>query len=182
MTDLIAQSPAAGRLPITRPGVRLDEADLGRLTLIAERRGAGDALDTALETAHGLRRPGPLKSFGRVACRLIWFDHRHHMLIGPEPAPDLESHAHLTDVSDGWTCLTLAGPRARDTLARLVATDLRAASFPVGATLRTNLGHLPASLTRTDQTAFLILTFRSMARSAVHDFTRAMTDIANRHG
>ena len=74
----------------------------------------------------------------------------------------------------------LRGARAVDVLARLVPVDLRAAQFKRGHTVRTDLMHMTASITATGANTFLILVFRSMAQTLVHDLKTAMEGVASR--
>ena len=96
------------------------------------------------------------------------------------PDPTLAGHAAMVDQSDGWAVLRLEGAGAAEVLARLVPLDLRAPQFRRGHTARTELQHMMASLTRLGPDAFLIMVFRSMARTLVHDLTSAMEAVAAR--
>lgn len=44
------------------------------------------------------------------------------------------------------------------------------------------MGHMSVSITRTGPAAFRILAFRSMARTAVHELSRAMESVAAQAG
>ena len=114
------------------------------------------------------------------AARIVWAGREQAFLTGVEP-PALEGAA-LTDQSDGWTVLTLAGAGAVDVLARLVPMDLRLGAFPVGQALRTQLNHMNVVILRTGDHAFEILGFRSMARTAWHELEAAMQMLAARNG
>jgi heterotetrameric sarcosine oxidase gamma subunit len=57
---------------------------------------------------------------------------------------------------------------------------MRMSAFAVGATARTQLGHMNASITRTGDDTFLIAVFRSMAATLVHDLTTALEAVAAR--
>ena len=74
----------------------------------------------------------------------------------------------------------LEGGAAEDVLARLVPVDLRQSGFKRGHTLRTMLQHMSVSITRISDEAFLILAFRSMAGTLVHDLETAMKGVAAR--
>ena len=182
MAELIASRPAAGLVPVRIADLSLTEESFGALTSLSPRRGAEGALGAALQTAHGLGWPAPNRSTQADAARLIWFGHAHALLIGPDPAQGLHEHAALTDQSDAWVALRLAGDGAEDVLARLVPIDLRASQFETGHTARSLLGHAHVSLTRTGDDAFLILGFRSMAKTLVHELELAMNSVAARKG
>ncbi len=172
MVELKAQSPAAGLLPLEIGGVKVDEIDLGVLTSIA----SFDEKSTseALKKAHGMALPGPLKATGKEGARCIWLGHREVLLVGPAPDKALAKSAAVVDQSDGWACVTVSGEKAVDVLARLVPVDLRESAFKRGQTMRTQVLHMTASITRLSSDRILILVFRSMAGTFVHDLKQAM--------
>lgn len=176
MAELIARTPCDGLLPRTIGTVTLEETELGTLTSVAPYKGAPDAL----KDAHGMAFPAPNRATGKAGARAIWFGRDMALLAGPEPAASLAEHAALTDQSDAWACVTLSGQGAEDVLARLVPIDTRAATFKRGHTARTQLQHLGVSLTRLGPDSFLILAFRSMAGTLVHDLVGAMETVAAR--
>jgi sarcosine oxidase subunit gamma len=175
---LTATTPCAGLLPLTIGTVTLTEVDPGHLTAIAP----GKGLAALLRSAHGLDLPEPGRATGTAAARAIWFGRAHVLLMGPAPDPALSGHAALTDISDGWAVVRLEGAGAAQVLARLTPIDLRAHVFQPGHTARTELFHMQASITRLDTDAFLIMVFRSMARTLVHDLRTAMEGVAARSG
>lgn len=175
---LTATTPCAGLLPLTIGTLTLTEVDPGHLTAIAPDKGLG----AALQSAHGLDLPGPGQTNGSDTARAIWFGRAHILLMGPAPDPALADHAALTDISDGWAVVRLEGAGAADVLARLTPIDLRAHMFQPGHTARTELFHMQASITRLQADVFLIMVFRSMARSLVHDLKTAMEGVAARAG
>lgn len=175
---LTAATPCAGLLPLTIGSATLTEADPGHLTVMAP----GKGLAAALKAAHGIDLPGPGQATGTDAARAIWFGHAHILLLGPAPDPALADHAALTDVSDGWAVVRLTGAGAADVLSRLTPIDLRPTRFAPGQTVRTELFHMHASITRLEPDSFLIMVFRSMARTLVHDLKTAMEGVAARAG
>lgn len=175
---LTAVPPCAGLLPVRIGRVTLTEVDPGHLTALAPAKG----LDAALQSAHGLTMPGPGQATGSDSARAIWFGRAHILLMGPAPDPALADHASLTDISDGWAVVRLEGAGAADVLARLTPIDLRPHVFQPGHTARTELFHMQASITRLQADVFLIMVFRSMARSLVHDLKTAMEGVAARAG
>jgi sarcosine oxidase subunit gamma len=173
---LTAATPCAGLLPLRIGTVTLSEVDPGHLTAIAPGKGLG----AALQSAHGLDLPGPGQAIGSDTARAIWFGRAHILLMGPAPDPALADHAALTDISDAWAVVRLEGAGAADVLARLTPIDLRAHMFQPGQTARTELFHMQSSITRLQNDAFLIMVFRSMARTVVHDLKTAMEGVAAR--
>lgn len=180
MAELSAVSACAGLLPLAIGNTAATEEDLGAMTSLMPFRGQGEALSGALEAAHGAGLPQPGGSTGKVGSRVLWFGQNHYLLLGPEPDPALSAHAALADQSDAWAAVRLEGGGAEDVLARLVPVDFRASVFKPGATVRSELMHMMASITRTGPESFLILVFRSMAGTLVHDLKTAMEGVAAR--
>lgn len=180
MADLRAKSPCAGLLPLQIGAHVAGEADLGILTSIMPYKGRERALGAALQAAHGVALPEPNRATGKAGCRAIWFGLGQVLLAGPAPDSGLDDHAAICDQSDGWASVTLEGPEVELVLARLVPLDLRAAGFKSGHTARTLIQHMNASVTRTGSTQFLLLVFRSMAATLVHDLKIAMETVAVR--
>lgn len=172
MPELIAKSALAGHAPLTHAETTLAEAPAAVMTSIAPFPGAMGAVNAALATL-GLTFPPPNRQSTGPAARLIWTGRDQAFLTGAA-APDLTGLAATTDQSDGWATITLAGPLANDTLARLIPLDLRDAAFAVGQTARTGLNHMSAIVTRTGPAAWEVMVFRSMARTAWHELADAL--------
>jgi heterotetrameric sarcosine oxidase gamma subunit len=179
-SHLTALSPCAGMLPLAIGGITLTEVDPGHLTAIAPRRGSD--LASALKAAHGLDLPGPGQSTGDDTARVLWFGRAHVVLMGPPPDPALAAQAALTDISDGWAVVRLEGAGAVQVLARLTPLDLRPRSLAIGQTARTELFHMQSAITRLSDEGFLIMVFRSMSQTLVHDLMIAMEGVAARLG
>lgn len=182
MVDLIAKTPLLSMKPVKIGAVTLSEVDLGVLTSLAPYRGRDKDLSIALKAAHGMTLPGPGKATGKAGARAIWFGNRAVLLAGPAPESALGEIAAVVDQSDAWTAVRLEGPEADQVLARLTPIDLRASAFRRGHTARTDLQHMMASITRLSDQVFLILVFRSMGDTLVHDLCGAMEGVAARQG
>lgn len=180
MAELIARTPCEGLLPLTVGSVTLTQEAPGAMTSVAPLRGREAALETALQSAHGVGVPAPNRAVGKAGARMVWFGRGQAMLIGPAADAGLSAHAALTDQSDAWAVVRLEGERAEDVLARLVPIDLRRAVFKRGHTARTDLAHMSASVTRVGDRAFQVMVFRSMAATLVHDLKTAMEAVAAR--
>ena len=174
MPELIAKSALAGQAPLTLAGTTLAEAAPASLISIAPFPGKMDAVNVALAPL-GLTFPAPNQQSTAGDAHLIWAGRDLAFLTGVPAPAGLQTHAALTDQTDGWASLTLSGTHAADALARLVPLDLRPAAFPVGQTMRSALNHMQMVLTRTAPDAFHILVFRSMARTAWHELHEALT-------
>ncbi|MEY8842828.1 sarcosine oxidase subunit gamma [Cribrihabitans sp. XS_ASV171] len=180
MDKLIAKSPCAGLLPLTIGDVTLTEEQTGRMTMLTPRKGRASDAAEALTGAHGPAWPEPGRATGTAEARAIWFGHDEVLLLGPEPDRSLERTTYIVDQSDAWAAVRLEGEGTEEVLARLVPMDLRPETFKRGHSARTQLFHMSVSITRLPDGAFLILAFRSMAASLVHDLKRAMEAVAAR--
>lgn len=178
MVELKAQSPCAGLLPLEIGGVTVAEVDLGVLTSVSAFD--EEATSKALQKAHGMALPASGRATGKEGARCIWFGLREVLLAGPAPDATLAKSAAVVDQSDGWACVTVSGEKAVDVLARLVPVDLRETTFKRGHTVRTQVLHMNASITRLGADRILILVFRSMAGTLVHDLKQAMEAVAAR--
>lgn len=177
---LVAQTPCDGLLPLTVGSVSVSEIDAGAIHSLSPFRGQSKLLSDAMKTAHGMALPAPNRASGKEGARAIWFGHGQVMLMGSLPDQALFSHAAVVDQSDAWAVVRLEGNGVEDVLARLVPVDLRPQNFKRGHTARTLLFHMAASVTRVGEKSFLIMVFRSMAGSLVHDLKRAMEGVAAR--
>ena len=166
MPELIAKSALSGQT-VTHAGTTLAEVSLGPITSIACFPGQQTSVSAAL---------GSFPSPNTHANGLCWTGPDQAFLIG-RPAPDLSQIAATTDQSGGWAALRLSGPVAADALMRLVPLDLR--QMTDGHAARAPLGHMQMILMR-EPDAFLILVFRSMARTAWHEIEAALKMLAAR--
>lgn len=179
MVELKETSPCAGLLPLTIGTVTLDEMSPGELTSLSP---FGDAVDlsAALEKAHGMAWPEPNRSTGKEGARCLWFGRGEALLVGPAPDATLAKHGAVVDQSDAWAVVSLKGQGAVDVLARLVPVDLRDGVMKRGHTLRSQVMHMNASITKLGPDHFMIMVFRSMAGTLVHDLKGAMAAVASR--
>ena len=178
MAELIAISPTEGLLPVTHGAFTLSEATPGRITSVAPFQGKEKPLSAALKKAYKLAFPAPNRMLGGSAGRIVWSGYDQAFVLDADPAP-LAGLAALTDQSDGWAGLRLAGPEPERVLARLMPIDLRPAVFAEGDAARVGLNHMMAVIWRA-AVGFEILVFRSMARTAVHEIAAAMAAVAAR--
>ena len=178
MAELIAKTALSGTAPVTHVGITLAEADLGQITSIAVFPGQMAGANRALQPL-GLTFPTPNRFNENTGARLVWTGPDQAFLIG-FAAPALDGIAAVTDQSGGWAALALTGPNAAQALLRLVPLDLRIAAFPPGHAARAPLGHMQMILLSPAADAFLILIFRSMARTAFHEIETALHMLAAR--
>ena len=180
MTELLAKSPCDNMAPVERGTLRLEEVSLGNAYLVAPYAGAWSDVSAQLQKTIGAGLPSAGQTVVADAVRVLWFGRETALVVGVEKPPVI-SGAAVTDQSDAWASIVLSGPLSPDVLARLVPVDMREKAMPVGATTRTMLGHMTASITRQDTDAFLILVFRSMAHTLVEEVTHAMECVVARH-
>lgn len=173
MARLLSKTPAQGLLPIQIGTCRLTETVYEAITWVAPWDGKTEAVAKAI----GLPFPEPGRLTGGGLHLALWVGPGQALVLGPPVAPKDAAHA---DQSSGWAVLTLTGAHARDVLARLTPLDLRDSAFPETRTARTLIGHMTASLSRIASDGYEIMVLRSMAKTAVHEFTRAMKDVAAR--
>jgi sarcosine oxidase subunit gamma len=179
VAELIARSPLWDQAPLTLAGCTLSEALPGPITSVAPFRGQRAAVDGALG-ALGLGFPAPGEVLAAGQARMVWTGRDQAFLVGVEPLAALAPHAALTDQSDGWAVLALAGPGAEAVLARIVPIDVRAAAFPPGRSARVPFNHMQSVLIRREADAFEVMVFRSMAQTAWHEVETAMRGLAAR--
>lgn len=177
MDKLDAKSPCAGLLPLSIGTLNVSEMDVGAITSVSPFDGASNS---ALGGRMGLPFPAPGQTSGNDSRRCVWVGQGEALLMGVQPDAGLGVYAALVDQSDAWAVVRLQGEGADDALARLVPVDMRLRSFEVGATARTQLGHMNASITRIGEDSFMIAVFRSMAQTLVHDLRTALEAVAAR--
>nr|WP_255596831.1 sarcosine oxidase subunit gamma [Cognatishimia sp. MH4019] len=172
---MIAKSPCDGLLPLTIGAATLTEVETGPITSISPFKGQEKAVSEALKAAHGTAFPAPNRTTAKDAARLIWSGRGQALMLGA--VPQIESAA-LTDQSDAWCCVEIAGDGVQDVLARVTPVDTRA--MKRGHTARTLVQHINVALTRTGKDRFEVMAMRSMAQTLVHDLQRAMSGVAAR--
>jgi sarcosine oxidase, subunit gamma len=137
---------------------------------------AGDAAFAgAVHSVTGLQLPSTPNSFttaGELAC--LWLGPDEWLILGPgggehEIAGRLRSafgdrHAAVTDISEARTTITIAGPRARELLAKGTSIDLHPRAFGPDRCVQTGFAGANIILRQTDETpAFEILVLNSFA-------------------
>ena len=173
MVNLIALSPCAGVLPMSHDGVEVSEILPDRLMSVAPFAGQDKAVSQKLKQQVGTG----LSSMNRRSGPVTWFGHGIWLVAGDVA---LDGLAAITDQSDAWAVVEMAGLGVENVLARLVPVDLRVQVFEKGCVAKTMLGHLSVTITRTGPQAFEIMVMRSMAATLVHDLDIAMRGVAAR--
>ncbi len=170
---LAARTGGAGA---AEAGVRLGERPFRGM--IALRGDAGDpAFLAAVEDAVGLvppTAPNTIAATGDGLPRILWLGPDEWLVVTAEGVEAglvhrlSESlggrHAAVVDVSDGRTVIALAGPRARDVLAKGCPLDLHPRAFAPGRCAQTLLAKAAVILDQVDDApGFEIYVPRSFA-------------------
>ena len=178
---LVPRAPFAGLLPVAPNagcGVIVSDRDgLGLATVLA-RKDADAALAQRVCEHFRVELPqGPYRATGG-----------HFALAGTGPRAWLATFerggngfavrlrerigdlASVSDQSDGYALLRLAGPKVRDTLCKLVPLDVHPRAFKIGDVAVTVAAHIGATLWRLEDHAdgspvFEIAVFRGLATS-----------------
>ena len=176
MANLIAQTPCMGLLPFSVGSCILSESLPEAITSIAPAKGQEKLVSDALKKNLGAAFPSANRTTGKEGARLVWSGRGQALFVGPKPG--VIKGAAITDQSDAWAVMRLEGQCAEAVLARLVPVDVRIATFKRGHAARTQLFHMSCSIARIGATAFEIMVFRSMAKTAVHELSTAMRSVA----
>lgn len=176
MARLEARSPFGGELPTAAGAATLAEADVGAIASVMPLAGREAEASGALEASCGVGLPAQGRSLSAGGSRAIWSGLGQFLVLGP--ALGSMQGAAVTDQSDAWATMRLEGASARDVLARLCPLDLRDKAFPEDSAARSLIGHMNAAIVRVAPDAYLILVFRSMARTAAREISEAMRSVA----
>lgn len=141
--------------------------------------GGDEAFAAALAEGLGAARPatGASVAGDRYGARLLGMQPDQLFILFDAPDPDraaetvadaLGPAAYVTDQSDSWAMLRIAGAGVRAALERICMLDLDAAAFPEGRVARTVMEHLAVIILRDGADSFLLLSPRSSARSFLH--------------
>ena len=142
------------------PGVELSARHPASIVTVIARQGKEEALAKSLR---GLR-----------TCAIHWAGAEQYFAIAdgkPEGAlyselrEKLEGLASVTDQSHGRVIIRIAGPKARNVLAKGTPLDLHSSEFPIGKSALTQMAHVGVHLTRTGEDAFELSVFRGFAES-----------------
>lgn len=177
MARLIALGPFADLLPMQIGTVTCTEIVRDGLWSVAPYQGKAEAVSAQMQVQLGLGLSALNRRdvAGETICQ--WIGHGQWLVNAPVA---LDGLAAVTDQSDGWAAVAIAGDAVTDVLARLLPLDLRAGVFATGQTARSLLDQMPVSITRTSAQQFEIMVMRSMVASLVQDLTVAMSGVAAR--
>ncbi len=152
MTDhtLTARS-AFAKQPNQHAGLTLDAIEPPAIVSIAIPNGGEAALVAALQGAYNIDLPAVGQTVISDDATFLRLARDQMFVLFPQPANGrptdavadvLGETAYLTDQSDSWATLRIAGGNCRAALERICPLDLDAAIFPPGTVARTAMEHL----------------------------------------
>ncbi|AOF93750.1 sarcosine oxidase subunit gamma family protein [Sinorhizobium sp. RAC02] len=148
--------------PSTAARITLTALPEGHVLQVLAARDSGDLQDLIPRigdaTPHAVRPYGPGQ----------WFVVGDAALSAAEifgKTPLLDGRASISDQGHGRIRIGIGGRSVESVLAKGTAVDLDRASFPVGQSAMTLIGHISALITRTDTESFELLVLRGFAES-----------------
>ncbi|MEL7544807.1 MAG: sarcosine oxidase subunit gamma family protein [Pseudomonadota bacterium] len=172
------RSPLGHRNSLGDANGRIAIAEAPFLAMV-QVRGTPDDVANAVRDVTDLELPDTAGTCARSGeTSVIWLSpdewviigapHGEHAIVDGLSAALGNHHAQVVNVSDYFTTIRLAGPGARDVLAKIVMHDLHPRAFSKGHAIATLLGHAGGWLEMTDDEtgggpAFQIYVRRSMA-------------------
>lgn len=175
-TSLAAQSAFAGLTPVKSAELTIEARDDLTMVSFAAAKGKVDAVRAAVRDACGVELPSTPERVAGKDIAFIWSGPDQWMAIAERGANDrdletelkplLASIAAVVDQSDGRAVVRIAGPRARDVLAKGVPVDLHPRAFKSNGVAITHASHIGIILWQVDATpTYEIAMFRSFADS-----------------
>jgi len=151
------------------PGLILTERSGLALASIAAFKGQADSVAAALNAGFGLAPPTSPRIVSNEAIALVWLGPDQWLAMaesGDVAALIIEalgSGAAVTDQSDGWVVVRLAGPQARNVLAKCLTIDLDPRVFRPGDVALTRAGHVDVRVWHETNGVYEIACARSYA-------------------
>ncbi len=181
---LAATGPVDGLgLPLAVGACRLSAAAPGPMLSVAPFRSRQAAVSDLLQERLGAGLPDQGRFAETEAARIAWLALGQWLVMAETPdglaglAEALAELAAVSDQSDAWAVLDLAGDDAPEVLARLMPLD--PAAMAAGAAARTEFAHMMALVLRRPE-CWRILVMRSFAGTAVRETGHAMRAVAAR--
>lgn len=176
--SLTARS-AFSKEPDQYDGVTLDAIEPPAIVSLAIPNGGEEALKAALESAFSIDLPdvGRTAATSKDAAIFARLARDQLFVLFTPPADGrptaaianaLGDTAYLTDQSDSWASLRMAGNNCRAALERICPLDLHAAAFPPGTVARTVMEHLGVIIVCEAADTYLLLSARSSADDFLH--------------
>ncbi|WP_298257386.1 sarcosine oxidase subunit gamma [uncultured Litoreibacter sp.] len=169
MIDLKAKSAAHGMFPLRLGALSADEAASRPIFSIAPFKGS--KVDAALVKALGIGLPDAGASTRKGDVEILWVGRGQYFLIGAA-APKLP--AAVTDQSDAWCSVRLAGEEAGAVMARLCPVQLD--QLQEGQVVRSLVGHMSAIIVKRSG-GFEVMVFRAFAKTLADELRAAMVSV-----
>ena len=176
--SLTARS-AFSKKPDQHDGLTLDAIEPPAIVSLAIPNGGEEALTAALQGTFSIDLPdvGRTAASTRDAATFARLARDQLFALFTPPADDrptaaiacaLGDTAYLTDQSDSWATLRIAGKNCRAALERICPLDLHPAAFPPGTVARTVMEHLGVIIVCEAADTYLLLSARSSADDFLH--------------
>ena len=173
------------------PGVTLGEIAGLSLASVIARKGKAEATAMAAKAAFGLDLPTTPRRVESGKIAFLWAGPDQWLAASREAlkaggferqlAGLFAGSASLTEQSDGRTVIRIAGPRARDALAKGLPIDLHARAFRPGDTALTMGAHIGLQIWQIDEApTYEIAVFCGFAGSFWHFLTEAAAEFGYR--
>jgi heterotetrameric sarcosine oxidase gamma subunit len=167
-----------GTLDPAGPGITIAERRPLAMVQVAGRGEESAALRAGIEAVLGVALDSAAnRTTARGTTTVLWVGPGRWLVVAPErEGSDLEARvraglaatqAAITDLGNGRTVLRIAGPRARDLLAKGSGIDFHGRAFPMGSCAQGLLGHVGALIHAVDAApTFDLYIARSYAQTA----------------
>jgi len=178
---LTAKSPLDG-LDTTNGRCRLCEVTDISIVSAAMPAGSEKKTMAALKKAYGLAAPvGRMSTASDKGRALIATPDQLLILLNEADGlhakavrDALGGHVYTTDQTDNLVAVEVSGSGAIEALERICSIDLHDSTFPVGSYARTVMEHLGATIIRTGDTSYLLMSASSSAKSFAHAVQQSM--------
>ncbi|MFC5068931.1 sarcosine oxidase subunit gamma [Flaviflagellibacter deserti] len=175
MSELFAPLPAFETAFPISDGLTIEERSGIGLATVMIRKDQSAALVKRVRSLYGINLPASPSRAGTDDLAFIGIGPGVWLAAGSSSsgftsmlANDLEGLASVSDQSSGYAVLRLSGPKARTLLQKGVPIDLHPSVFRPEKAAVTVIAHIGCMLWQTDEGAFEVAVFRSMAGSFHH--------------
>jgi methylglutamate dehydrogenase subunit D len=172
------------------PGVILSERPMAGLVSVMARTGKSAALFAAAKAAFAIDLPLLPRRVVSGDVTFLWSGPGRWLALAYRQSSEelltrlstaFAGCAALTEQGDGRVVIRIAGPRARDTLAKVLTIDLHSRAFRAGDTAITGAAHLELQIWQIDdQPSYEIALFRGFAGSFWHWLAQSAAEFGYR--
>jgi methylglutamate dehydrogenase subunit D len=173
------------------PGVTIGETTGLSLASVIARKGKAAIVATAARAALGIDLPSTPRRVGNGKVAFLWAGPDQWLAVSLEALNPGEFETQLANLfagsasvseqSDGRTVIRVAGPNARDALAKGLPIDLHPRAFRPGDTALTLAAHIGLQIWQIDENpTYEIAVFRGFAGSFWHFLAEAAAEFGYR--